>query len=235
MPFTFITKVNHKPSKKYKEKFNPYLSEVEEIDSKEFADTNMANVGIYVFGDKTQNIDIKYVNSPKESINSLLNKSEFTNYEKEFVKYLEKHGQQECYNAGNHSHCTKKSLARQGITDSDEAQKIINKNILDNSKHLKENRIYLMVNAANGGMNGTAISSKTGGIYKSINELKEEFIKRNQSTGYNVFAFDSINEAKNCKIALQNPLLRFTIYRTQNDQNMMISRVYKYIPDMLGR
>ena len=51
MPFKFVTKIYHKPAKKYKEKFSPYLSEVEEIDSKCFIGTAMYNVGIYVFGD----------------------------------------------------------------------------------------------------------------------------------------------------------------------------------------
>ena len=82
------------------EKFSPYLSEVEEIDSKCFIGTEMYNVGIYVFGDETQNIDIKYVNSQNETIPSLLDKSEFTVYEKEIISYLEKQGPQEIIWAG---------------------------------------------------------------------------------------------------------------------------------------
>ena len=85
MPFTFVTKIYHKPAKKYKEKFSPYLSEVEEFDSKCFTGTTMPNVAIYTFGYKTQNIDIKYINSQNETLASLLDKSEFTKYEKEII------------------------------------------------------------------------------------------------------------------------------------------------------
>ena len=119
---------------------------------------------------------------------------------------------------------------REGYTDLDLIQKTINDNIVENSKCIPNEGVYMMINTANGGMNGTAISSKNGNIFTNYNDLINEFINRNQSTGYNVAIFKSVAEAENCKVALQNPLLRFTIYKTQNDQNMMINRVYKYVP-----
>ena len=81
-------------------------------------------------------------------------------------------------------------------------------------------------------MNRTFISKNTGTIINNYSDLIKEFINRNQSTGYTLIIFNNTKEAHNCKIALQHPLLRFTCYRTQNDQNMAINRVYKYIPNI---
>ena len=87
-----------------------------------------------------------------------------------------------------------------------------------------------MVNIANGGMNGSFISSKNGLIFNHINDLINLFIERSNSTGYTIVILNSKKSAENCKIALQNPLLRFTCYKTQIDQNMTINKVYKYVP-----
>ena len=229
MPFTFVTKVHHKPAKKYKEKFSPYLSEVEEVDYKYFKDTAMPNVGIYVFGDKTQDINIKYVNSTSETLTSLLDKSEFTNYERGFIQYLENQGTQEIiWAGGNRKH--KSELQKIPVENHKD---FLNKKIIDGCKNLKQQlKTYksgLIVNNSNGGMNGKAFSSKNGQIFNSYNEFENFFIERNTSNGYNVILFNSNKAAENCKIALQNALLRFTIYRLQDDQNTL-RRVYKYIP-----
>ena len=231
MPFTFVTKIYHKPAKKYKEKFSPYLSEVEEFDSKYFKDTAMPNVGIYVFGDETQNIDIKYINSQNESLTSLLDKSDITIYENEFIQYLEKQGTQEIVYAGG----TRKRKSELQKVAVENHKDFLKKKIIDSCKNLKQQlntyKTGLIVNNSNGGMNGKALSSKSGQIFNSYKEFENFFIERNVSSGYNVILFNSNKAAKNCKIALQNPLLRFTIYRSQDDQNMG-HRVYKYIPNI---
>lgn len=231
MPFTFVTKIHHKPSKKYKEKFSPYLSEVEEVDSKYFKDTAMPNVGIYVFGDKTQDINIKYVNSTSENLTSLLDKSEFTNYEKNIVKYLSEKEQLPILNIGRVDKRKKELI---GMTNDEVNIFLINKikrNTLPIKKYLDNGRAILLVNVANGGMNGRALSSKNGQIFTKYNDVEHFFINTKVSSGYNAIVFDSKNAAENCKIALQNPLLRFTIYRIQDDQNMY-SRIYKYVTNI---
>ena len=231
MPFTFVTKIYHKPAKKYKEKFSPYLSEVEEFDSKYFKDTTMPNVGIYVFGYETQNIDIKYINSQNETLASLLDKSDFTNYEKEFIQYLEKQGSQEIIWAGGNRKL-KSELQKVAVENHKD---FLKKKIIDSCKNLKQQlntyKSGLIVNNSNGGMNGKAFSSKNGQIFNSYKEFANFFTERSISSGYNVILFNSAKAAENCKIALQNPLLRFTIYRSQDDQNMA-TRVYKYIPNI---
>ena len=231
MPFKFVTKIYHKPAKKFKEKFSPYLSEVEEVDSKCFIGTEMYNVGIYVFGDKTQNIDIKYVNSQNETLTSLLDKSEFTVYEKEIIQYLEKQGPQKIIWAGGNR---KLKSELQNIAVESHKDFLKNK-IIDSCKNLKQElntyKCGLIVSNSNGRMNGKAFSLKSGQIFNSYKEFENFFIERNVANGYNVILFNSVKAAKNCKIALQNPLLRFTIYRSQDDQNMS-TRVYRYIPNI---
>ena len=232
MPFTFVTKIHHKPAKKYKEKFSKYLSEVEEVDYKCFIGTSMPNVGIYVFGNETQYIDIKYVDSHVETLTSLLDKSEFTNYEMEFMQYLKNQGTQEIkYCCGPNAR--KKHLIN--LTD-DEQNKLKERNFnkffnpIKHSFKSKNNPACLIVNDSNGGMNGTFMSSRVGQIFTNIYDV--EIFFRGRKPSYNVLIFNSKIEAENCKIALQNPLLRFTCLKTQNDQNLKISRVYKYVPDI---
>ena len=229
MPFKFVTKIYHKPAKKFKEKFSPYLSEVEEIDSKCFIGTAMYNVGIYVFGDETQNIDIKYVNSQNETLPSLLDKSEFTVYEKEIISYLDNQGPQEIVWAGGNRKL-KSELQKISVENHKD---FLKKKIIDSCKNLKQQlntyKSGLIVNNSNGKMNGKAFSSKSGQIFNSYKEFENFFIQRNVSSGYNVILFNSTKAAENCKIALKNPLLRFTCYRLQDDQNML-RIVYKYIP-----
>lgn len=231
MPFKFVTKIYHKPAKKFKEKFSPYLSEVEEIDSKCFIGTAMYNVGIYVFGDETQNIDIKYVNSQNETIPSLLDKSEFTVYEKEIISYLDNQGPQKIVWAGGN----RKLKSELQKIDVENHKDFLKKKIIDSCKNLKRllntYKSGLIVNNSNGRMNGKAFSLKSGQIFNSYEEFENFFIERNVANGYNVILFNSAKAAENCKIALQNPLLRFTIYRSQDDQNMA-TRVYKYIPNI---
>ena len=231
MPFTFVTKIHHKPAKKYKEKFSSYLSEVEEVDYKYFKGTAMPNVGIYVFGNETQYIDIKYADSHIETLTSLLDKPEFTKYEMEFIQYLKNQGTQEIIWAGGNR--KRKSELRK--INVENHKDFLKKKIIDGCKNLKQQlntyKSGLIVNNSNGGMNGKVFSSKNGQIFNSYNEFENFFIERNTSNGYNVILFNSTKAAENCKIALKNPLLRFTIYRLQDDQNTLC-RVYKYVPDI---
>ena len=231
MPFTFVTKVDHKSSNKYKEKFSPYLSEVEEVDSKYFKDTAMPNVGIYVFGDKTQNIDIKYVNSPTETLTSLTNKSKFSINEQYIIDILTQKAQLPILNIGR---VDKRKKELVGMSSDEIDTFLINKikrNTLPIKKYLDRGCAILLVNVANGGMNGRAISSKNGQIFTKYNDVEQFFINTKVSSGYNAIVFNSKAAAENGKIAIQNPLLRFTIYRLQDDQNMY-SRIYKCITDI---
>ena len=90
--------------------------------------------------------------------------------------------------------------------------------------------MFLFIPQANWNRNGKIIFNKFGYIADGY-ERALKFIRDNKtSTGYNVLIFNNIKEAGNCKIALQNPLLRFTVYKLQDDQNVTYKKCYKYIP-----
>lgn len=233
MPYTFVTKINHKSSGKFKKSLSPYLVSVQEEKSEQFIGTGMLNVAIYVFDKvKKENEEIKIIpiNGDSYEVKSLLDMDEFSNYEKEFIKYLENNGTQDIVWAGGNDK-RKKELEKIPV---DQHKEFLKNKIIQGCKNLKNkfsnsNVAGLIVNQSNGGMNGKAFSSKNGQIYTSYKDFENFFIERNISNGYNVLIFNSKKAAENCKIALQNPLLRFTLYKLQDDQQMFI-KVYKYIP-----
>lgn len=230
-PFTLVTKSN-KPIDKFKDKFSKYLISVNEIQGNAFPGTCMPNVGIYLFSNDKNDIEkihIYLTNEIHKEIYSLNEISKYSNYEKEIISYLENQGTQEIVWAGGNSK-RKSELQKVAVENHKD---FLKKKIIDSCKNLKQQlntyKSGLIVNQSNGGMNGKAFSSKNGQIFNSYKEFENFFIERNTSNGYNVILFNSTKSAENCKIALQHPLLRFTIYRLQDDQQMFI-RVYKYIP-----
>lgn len=232
MPFGFINK-SVKSFKKYQEKFSSKLLYVKEVSGKDFVDTNMASTAIYEFVNKKENNDIviEDILGVKNVKNNLIEISKFTDYENNIIKYLEAQSQQIIFHAGGTAKRKKEIV---GFTESEIKQYLI-KNIERSCERLKEyyntNQYFsVIVNQANGGMNGTAFSKKNGQIFSSYKDILDFFIERKISNGYNVILCKTIIEAKNCKLALQRPLLRFTIYRTQYDQQMYANKVYKYIP-----
>lgn len=232
MPFGFVTK-DTRSFKKYQEKFAPKLQYVKEIAGNNFEGTHMPNVAIYEFtNEETDTTIIEDITGDKTEKTDLTNVSKFTAYEEEIIKYLESQGQQLIKWAGGHDHCTKRSLNKRGIFDENKITQLINETIIKNSQHLYQynSKTFLMVNVANGGMTGSFISSKNGLIFNNINDLINLFVERSNSTGYTIVILNSQQSAENCKVALQNPLLRFTCYKTQIDQHMVINKVYKYVP-----
>ena len=230
MPYGFVTKDNSKFIK-YQIKFQPKLQYVKEIDSKNFEGTKMPSVAIYEFSNnETKTTTIEDLSRNKTEKSDLTNISQFTEYENNILFYLNKFNQQQGISCGGHDHCTKKSLNKQGIFDEVLIQKLINNTIIEHCKHVPTNKIFLLVNSANGKMNGTFISSKAGLIFNTNTDLINLLVDRQNSTYSNVLVFDRIKSAQNCKEALKRPLLRFTCYKTQNDQNMTLKRVYKYVP-----
>ena len=209
MPFR-LYQTSNKKYNKIKSEFEASLISIEEIDSKLFNDTSMPNTGIYLF-DKNKsntNIDITY-------ITDISKRYEFSQYEKEFIHYLE----------NDNIERIRKHYQNPGK----EAK--TNKQILQSKcDKLPDNKIYLTTNIANGGMNALFISKNTGNIFSSKHELADYWYK-NSGRGFVVLIMNSIKAAQNCKIALQNPLLRFCLYKLQDDQNMH-KRVYKYVPDI---
>ena len=229
MPWGFVTK-DTRSFKKYQIKFAPKLQYVKEIAGNNFEGTAMASAAIYEFTNKeTETTILEDISGNKTEKSDLTNVSLFTPYEEEIIKYLESQGQQLIKWGGGHSHCTKQSLIRKGITDEQKINELIEQNIEENCKSIYKDKIYLTCNCFNGSMNGKYFSSKNGNMFYSLESLIDMFKERKISNGYNVLIFNSVNAAENCKLSLQNYLLRFTCYKTQKDQSMG-NKVYKYVP-----
>ena len=234
MPLSIVEK-SVKQFTKYKEKFSKYLIKVDEVNGQEFEGTAQLNVGIYIFdnnkkeNDKIQ-INVKTVKT--KEVDSLLNVSRISNYENEIFEYLLKQGQIEGTWAGGHDHCTKNSLNKKGIYDDNKIKELINQNIIDNCKALKNNKVYLMTCLVGGGKPLFICGKRIGKIYTSKDEVIKDLLQYQTTSGYNFLFFDSVKAAENCKIALQNPLLRLTLYVTQDGQILGLKKCYKYVPDI---
>jgi len=215
MPFNFI-KLNTKTFKKYKEHFNEYLYDVEEVDSKLFSDTSMPNVGIYLFNDNKRDIDIniKYLNNTTTKLNNIFDNNNFSKYEEQFIKYLD---------------------AKDNINYYVFSHKILNKEngIEKWFNKFNDNNAFLLTNITNGSRQGpwnpNFISNNTGMIYNTKFDAIDGIKQYHKACIF--MKFNSIKSAKNCRNALLRPLLRFTLLRTQTTFNIL-EYCYKYIPNI---
>ena len=199
----------------YKSIYDKRLCSVEILDSHIFSDTAMQSVGIFIFKDTNNNNSIHIINdleNTENTISSLFEVSQFNDYEKNIAKYLEIDIKEaNCY------------LCQ--VAKNPEMMNEWSKNIL---KHGKS--VFLTSNSANGGMNGTWFSSSVGKVFDNINDLNRNF-KERRGAACVVMLFNTIKEAENCRDAMKRPLLRFALYRSQDDQNLR-RKVYKYIPNI---
>lgn len=233
MPFTFIIQPTNQNIKNYKENFSKRLIEVEEISSSVFEDVNgLFDVGIYEFRKTSNGINIKFKDGKNKIVNHLNKVNKFTDYEESFIKYLDNDGNIDAAWGGGHNHCTVTSLARKGITDEKEVWKIIDKDIENNCKKLKEGKVFLQLSENGYGKNGVFFEKHTGNIFKTKDELIKHMQKhgRKSTRGFNFIMFDSVKAAENCKDALCRPLMRFCLYKTQYTKLIGIKNNYKYIP-----
>lgn len=211
MPFRMYQSSNTKYDY-YKDIFKKSLTTVEEVDSSIFSDTHMDMVGIYDF-----NLNKENDTEPKIIYTSNINKRfNFSDYEKEIFEYCK---------VDKPNFTPFRPLGKDKKENLSEFCDIfINKRWPNNDK------VFLITNLANGKMNAIFISKAVGQICKNNKELKDLMIQR-KGACCTFMSFDSIKEAENCRIALQNPLLRFGLYKLQDDQSMT-ARVYKYIPNI---
>ena len=95
----------------------------------------------------------------------------------------------------------------------------------------EKTKLYIrLTNIANGAKSGKWFSS----IIENIGVFtKTDLDNWNNShdSQYACVSSDNKNELENIEIAMKNPLLRFGLYKVQDDQNMKI-RCYEYIPDI---
>ena len=213
-----IVKRDTKHFKKYKEAYNDYLYDVEELSSKNFEDTNMQNCCIFCFSQDKEDLHIKYIDGKEEHIGGILEKdySGFTDYEKEIVKYL--YNEHPNIIEGTHG-LNGKSIKKDLVGF---ANKLISK--------LPDNKAYLIVSGADGSMKAKYFSSKIGQIFDNKEDLKEWIL---QSGGVKLHYMygNNIKYIENMKIAMKHALLRLPLLRLQNNQSISLN-LYKYIPDI---
>lgn len=204
----------------YKEKFNKYLYEVEEVDGKVFNSVSMQNPSIYLFDTNTKhnNLTIKYINGEIEKIEGgIINKdySGFNIYEKEIIKYL---------------YTDNPNFFIYSPRDKNNLKFWIDKYL----SKLPDDKLFMLTNSSNGSNKGPwnpcFISSKLGQILNNKKELEEELYKR-KGAACTIMVFNNYISAENCKQSLNRSLLRFTLLKTQNDQHLNKIH-YQYIPDI---
>ena len=220
MPISII-KRNSKHFNKFKDVYNDRLYDVEEVDSSVFQSTNMQNCCIYCFKDKIDSLHIKYLDGKEENVNCINDKdySGFTDYEKEIVKYL--------YN--EKPNWVNGDFVKVGMPRKENipyyTERILSK--------LPDDKVYMIVNATDGTNKVQPhffFSSKVGQICDTKEELKKLLYERGGAVAHYMY-FDNYKSAENCKNAMQRPLLRFPLSRTQSDQNLT-AKHFNYIPDI---
>ena len=229
MPWGFVTK-DTRSFKKYQIKFAPKLQYVKEIAGNNFEGTHMSSAAIYEFtNEETEKTILKDINGNTIEKDDLTNISKFNEYENNILKYLEIGDSiKVCYGFGGYDRHWRDIQKTMSIND---FRNWLNNNIdksLEEVKHNYINNSYLITNLDNGAMNGQYMTSKTGQIFNSYNDLLNFF--RNVKPGYRILILKSNKEGKNCKITLQNPLFRFILYKTQIDRHIYDKKTYKYIP-----
>ena len=220
------SRILHTTSENYniwKEKFDKTLLSAEELKSDVFEGTGMMDVAIYELSNNknTDNIKIKTLSSGKwEEKTSLFDSTIHNTYEDGILKLLDNNGNIKLFNL-------KTGTSKKNINYvNDDRKKVANKTL---PKY--KDKYLLSVNIANGGMNGHYMSSYAGKIfYNDIEKVLNDWINRNVNA-IKYIVFNSKLAAENCRDAMKRPLLRFALYRTQDDQNMN-NKCYKYIADI---
>ena len=213
MPFSFIS-VKSSTNKKYIPKLEKQLVDVVEIDSNAFIDTHMANVGIYTFSSiAPANISITYLDNKSIKVKTLNDIQQFDKYEMQIETIIKNNGSNSCVSTPYYE---KNNL-----------------NIATNiSKTFPNNKTILVCSSVNGKMDAKFFSNKIGQIFNVNNEFINFLMSSTSLTPYNYLLFDNNIAAKNCKNALLNPLMRFFLAKTQDNQRMPKGKCFKYIPNI---
>lgn len=237
MPFGLVNKDN-KAYKKYKETLSNRLKTVDELDFSYFdASATIKSIGIYTFDKETDKIKINFINNTQTELKSLVDFSNFSEYENNIKNILESNNHIKLIWAGAHDHVTKKSLNKKGIYDNDKINNLIKQEVINNCSKLKEynennkNKCYIILNNHTGLGSAKYFAAEGGKIFKTFNELYNYLINILKPSGYICVPFDSLQAVNNFKISIQNPLLRFMLLKKQKDHNMIL-KYFTHIPDI---
>ena len=195
----------------FKKQFNN-VSNIYEVDSEIFEDTQMPDIAIFVFENVIpKELVVTYKNNEVKTYENLLKINNiFNDYEMKFMVSL--YNEKPNYNP--YRPCNADKTVK------------FNKNFC--SRFNRTDRYFVCSNLANGSMDGRFFPKKettiiVSDIFKYLNE-----------SDYACKVISSFNtkiEATNYVNALNRPLMRFGLIKMQDDQNMT-TRCYQYIPEI---
>ena len=253
MPYALVDK-STKPNPAWRKKLSPNIVEIVRINSNIFAGTDQTDVGIYTFiGNNILNCKddsylqtehIKLVDSNGNiRYCSELTITPFNTYELLFVNLL-KNNNKNVINFGYLSHentYVNNYVKKNNIVLNTSNEKTIKdivrqERIRKEAEKLPNGKVAIICNFYEGsnktGFHAKFIGDITGRIVTKPSDI-QNFLKETKTTsGYNLICCDDILSAENCKIAIQNPLLRFCLSKIQVDRCMQPSVCYQYIPDI---
>lgn len=205
--YTTDNKLDH-----FKKVFNN-VSNIIEVDSKEyFKDTNMEDVGVFVFENDIQK-ELVFTNKNNEvkTFKNLLNAdSIFSNFEMKFMKRL--------YNEKPNYNSYKPNPV-------DKTPQFNNKFC---SRFTTNDKYFVCSNLANGAIDGRFFPKKAASVI--VTDILK-YLNQNDYARKVISSFNIKIEASNYVNALQRPLMRFGLIKMQTDQGMT-TRCYQYIPDI---
>ena len=230
MPTTLITSsTDTKAIKKFKTEYNKTLVSIEEVDGNKYFDTSMKTISIYKYdSNKLANstIEIKTL-TKSENVKSLFD-----------FKYKISHAELKLLNKLNIGNFAERRQKFQTFiskkTFNDNSMKLfVHEFVKTHNDYFNKYDIYVMFNAANGGMNAVwqNTSLKNIGI---INKSEiEQALLINKCAMKSIIGF-KLSERKSLENILkliETNCLRYPLLKMQDDQNMC-PRVYTYFPDV---
>lgn len=239
MPFTLINSKGD-VNEKYRKILQCSLIEAEELNASEyFGDTEQLNIGVYQFNKNkvSKDINIIFLNKKDVYTTETLDIPLFSEYESQFTTLLQPALIPDVQIRWNeyidHPERHVERISKKYNIQNPSLQDVIKKLREERVQSLPDNKIYLNTNAVTGNKpNGLYIFNTTGRIFQNKDEVLSYLNKMNTSVGYMFISFDTVNEAKNCKISLQNPLLRFVLLKQQEQAGRMMKTCYQYVPNI---
>ena len=239
MPFTLINSKGD-VNEKYRKILQCSLIEAEELNASEyFGDTEQLNIGVYQFNKNkvSKDINIIFLNKKDVYTTETLDIPLFSEYESQFTTLLQPALIPDVQIRWNgyidHPERHVERISKKYNIQNPSLQDVIKKLREERVQSLPDNKIYLNTNAVTGNKpNGLYIFNTTGRIFKNKDEVLSYLNEMNTSVGYMFISFDTVNEAKNCKISLQNPLLRFVLLKQQEQAGRMMKTCYQYVPNI---
>ena len=241
MPFSLISNPG-KVHNDFRSILSPNLINVTELNAnKLFPGTTQESVGIYTFSHECRKGDgiITYIDGTSETFD-VLTYDVFNGYEKHIVSYLKpslKEGEHMMWcGYTDHPERHYSRISKKYNIDIDKLKSdrsiLIEKLREEQIDRLPVNKVYLTASVAYSPGAAIYFTSKSGLIFNNKKDVFDMLVEHDTMSGYNFLIFDTETEAQNCKIAMCNPVIRFTLAKTHKDRHMKLQYCYQYIPNI---